>query len=85
MHLLDRAVPRSADWRLAHDVIGRQSSHLAHMVDDLLDVGRTIAGKISLERQPLDLHLAVDQALARCGRRARPRAGTSTTRARACG
>jgi diguanylate cyclase len=63
MHLLDRAVPRSADWRLAHDVIGRQSSHLAHMVDDLLDVGRTIAGKISLERQPLDLHLAVDHAL----------------------
>jgi len=63
MHLLDRAVPRSADWRLAHDVIGRQSSHLAHMVDDCFDVGRTIAAKISLERQPLDLHLAVDQAL----------------------
>jgi len=29
----------------------------------LLDSARTIAGKISLERQPLDLHLAVDQAL----------------------
>src|SRR5205823_925236 len=39
VHLLGIAEPRSSDWRFAHDVIARQSSHLAHIVDDLLDVG----------------------------------------------
>jgi CheY-like chemotaxis protein len=63
VHLLGRSAPSSGDWRLAYDVIGRQSSHLVRMADDLLDVGRTVAGKISLERQPLDLHLAVGHAL----------------------
>ena len=63
VYLLGNAAPRSTDWSFAHDVIARQSSHLAHIVDDLLDVGRAIAGKISLERQPLDLHLAVGNAL----------------------
>jgi NO-binding membrane sensor protein with MHYT domain/CheY-like chemotaxis protein len=63
VHLLGRSSPSSGDWRLAYDVIARQSSHLVRMADDLLDVGRTVAGKISLERQPLDLHLAVGHAL----------------------
>ena len=63
VHLLGRAAPGGGDWRLAYDVIARQSSHLVRMADDLLDVGRTVAGKISLERQPLDLHLAVGHAL----------------------
>jgi diguanylate cyclase len=63
VHLLGRSAPGGGDWRLAYDVIARQSSHLVRMADDLLDVGRTVAGKISLERQPLDLHLAVGHAL----------------------
>jgi len=67
VHLLRNAQPRSADWQFAHDVLGRQSSHLANIVDDLLDVGRAIAGKMSLNLQPLDLHLAVDQALSALG------------------
>jgi diguanylate cyclase len=53
----------SEDWRIARDVIARQSQHLAHIVDDLLDVGRAIAGKMSLQRRPLDLDLAVREAL----------------------
>jgi diguanylate cyclase len=61
--MLDRSSPASADWRFAKGVIGRQTSHLAHIVDDLLDVGRAIAGKISLEQQPLELHAAVGDAL----------------------
>ena len=37
------------------EIIRRQNRHLAHIIDDLLDVSRLIAGKITLERQPLDL------------------------------
>ena len=61
--LLESAAPDSADWRFAHGVIGRQTVHLANIVEDLLDVGRAITGKMSLSLQPLDLHLAVDEAL----------------------
>jgi len=39
----------------ACDVIVRQSGHLGRLVDDLLDVGRVVTGKILLEREPLDL------------------------------
>jgi PAS domain S-box-containing protein len=39
----------------ARDVIARQTQHLARMMDDLLDVGRVMTGKIVLDRRPLDL------------------------------
>jgi CheY-like chemotaxis protein len=39
----------------AHAGIDRQVAHLARLVDDLLDVGRVTAGKIVLDRRPLDL------------------------------
>ena len=39
----------------ASGVIARQTQHLKRLVDDLLDVGRVMTGKILLERQPLDL------------------------------
>ena len=37
-------------------IIERQSRHLAHLVDDLLDVSRVTMGKINLERQWVDLN-----------------------------
>jgi signal transduction histidine kinase len=40
-------------------IIGRQSRHLAHIVDDLLDVSRVMSGKVFLNRQYLDLAEAV--------------------------
>jgi diguanylate cyclase len=61
--LLDRAQPHSADWKFAREVIGRQTLHLKRLVDDLLDVGRAVSGKISLELQPLDLDAVVKSAL----------------------
>jgi signal transduction histidine kinase/ActR/RegA family two-component response regulator len=42
------------------DIIRRQNRHLAHIINDLLDVSRLMAGKITLERQPLDLAECVD-------------------------
>ena len=37
------------------ELIIRQTEHLARLVDDLLDVGRAMTGKIMLNRQPADL------------------------------
>ena len=39
----------------ARDIIQRQVSHMARLMDDLLDVGRVVTGKIVLERRPIDL------------------------------
>jgi signal transduction histidine kinase len=36
-------------------VIDRQTRHLSRLLDDLLDVGRAMTGKIVLERTPVDL------------------------------
>ena len=44
---------------LSRRVIGRQLRHLTRLVDDLLDVSRVTRGKIQLERQPLDVAVAV--------------------------
>src|SRR3984893_17665922 len=35
-------------------IIGRQVQHLSRLVDDLLDVGRVVTGKIALDRRVLD-------------------------------
>ncbi len=48
----------------AREVIARQVEHLARMTDDLLDAARAIAGKIVLQRQPLDLGQAAARAVA---------------------
>lgn len=43
----------------ARQIIYRQSQHLSHIVDDLLDVGRVHSGKILLETKQLRLDLLV--------------------------
>ena len=52
-------------------IIGRQTTHLSRLVDDLLDVARVTSGKIDLRRERVDLralaHHCVD-ALAEAGR-----------------
>jgi signal transduction histidine kinase/ActR/RegA family two-component response regulator len=45
-------------------VISRQTEHLKRLIDDLLDVGRVMTGKIMLEKQPLDLAECVRHVLA---------------------
>jgi signal transduction histidine kinase len=39
----------------ARQIIDRQCQHLSHIVDDLLDLGRVMSGKILLERKRFDL------------------------------
>ena len=48
-----------AQLRWARDVIDRQVTHLARLVDDLLDVSRITSGKIALRKEPLPLHHVV--------------------------
>jgi PAS domain S-box-containing protein len=54
-----------ADPRLtwAHAVVENQVSHLARLVDDLLDVSRIARGKIVLKREPVALAFALEQAV----------------------
>ena len=56
-HLLRVRGDNPADRIRFVEVIERQNNHLRHIVDDLLDVSRLIAGKIRLELQPIGLHL----------------------------
>jgi PAS domain S-box-containing protein len=53
---LDQREAGNADTAaLLRQIIHRQTHHLTRLVDDLLDVARTTAGKIVLQRQPVDL------------------------------
>jgi PAS domain S-box-containing protein len=48
----------------ARNIIARQTRHLAHLMDDLLDVTRVIRGKIMLTRQKVNLASLVQRAIA---------------------
>jgi PAS domain S-box-containing protein len=52
-------------------IIGRQTGHLARLVDDLLDVARVTSGKIDLQRRAVELYALARRcldALAQAGR-----------------
>jgi two-component system CheB/CheR fusion protein len=49
------------------DVIHRQTSHMATLLDDLLDVSRVTQGKIDLRLKPIDLVAACKEALESVG------------------
>jgi signal transduction histidine kinase/CheY-like chemotaxis protein len=51
------AEPATVAW--ARDLIDRQTAHLTHLVDELLDASRIARGKIRLQRQGLDLAVLV--------------------------
>ena len=57
--VLEAAEPGSQNAGEARDIIARQTRNLAHMMNDLLDVGRVIAGKILLAPQPVNLAAVV--------------------------
>jgi len=50
----------------AVEVIGRQTSNLIRLVDDLLDINRINQGKIVLQLAPIDMRNVVDQAIETC-------------------
>lgn len=46
-----------------HRVVERQMSHLVRLIDDLLDVSRITAGKLTLRLEAIDLRDVVEQAI----------------------
>jgi len=59
--VLEAAEPASPNALEARAIIARQTRNLAHMMNDLLDVGRVIAGKILLAHQPVNLAAVVQR------------------------
>ena len=53
----------------ARSIIARQVQHLARLVDDLLEVGRVVTGKIVLDRRPIDFADLVHRAVSVCAER----------------
>jgi signal transduction histidine kinase len=49
-------IDESQETCAPREVITRQTTHLARLVDDLLDVARVTRGKISLHKKPLNLN-----------------------------
>jgi PAS domain S-box-containing protein len=47
----------------AHEVLDRQSRHLARLIDDLLDVARIHRGTVALRREPTDAAAALERAV----------------------
>lgn len=45
------------------DIIGRQSAHMARIVDDLLDVSRIMRGKLTLKPEAIDLTKLIEQVV----------------------
>ena len=61
--MIGQALKRSAASpelvRQSSEILERQSAQMTRLIEDLLDVSRITMGKISLERQPLELAQAV--------------------------
>lgn len=60
-----RTVGLGRDPRIlwAVDVLDRQTAHMAHLLDDLLDVSRIVRGRLDLERRPVRIAEVVQQAV----------------------
>ena len=55
IRVLEAAKGQEKPAARARSIIARQVQHLSRLVDDLLDVGRVVTGKIALNRCPIDL------------------------------
>jgi two-component system, sensor histidine kinase len=69
VQVLEASNGQSAPALRARSIIARQVTHLARLVDDLLEVGRVVTGKIVLDRRPIDLADVVQRAVTVCAER----------------
>jgi signal transduction histidine kinase len=63
LEIMRRVAPPEPKLKWAGDVMDRQVTHLTRLVEELLDVARISEGKISLNRQPVDLGAVVAQSV----------------------
>ena len=61
--LLDQKGPRAPELERLRATIRRQTMQLSRLVEDLLDVGRIVQGKLHLDRNRVELTAIVRQAL----------------------
>ena len=61
--VLDKVAPNDARIGWVREVIERQVTHLAGLVDDLLDVSRITQGKITLHREAVELGKVIEHTL----------------------
>jgi signal transduction histidine kinase/DNA-binding response OmpR family regulator len=54
-HIMRKISPTHDRIAWARDIVERQVTHLAKLVDDLLDVSRITQGKINLRKEPVEL------------------------------
>jgi signal transduction histidine kinase/ActR/RegA family two-component response regulator len=63
IELLEQADASDRQTAHTHAIIERQTQHLSHLIDDLLDVARITQGKISLKLDSLDLNTVARNCL----------------------
>ena len=64
--LLKPCEPLSPETALAVGMIQRQAEFMGRMIDDLLEVARTAAGKVELHREPVVLQDIIGDAVETC-------------------
>jgi len=60
---LMRIAPNAATATRVQAIMRRQVDHMAHLVDDLLDMARLSEGKVELRREPVALDALVNEAV----------------------
>ncbi|HSJ96026.1 MAG TPA: ATP-binding protein, partial [Myxococcota bacterium] len=63
VELVRRIAPADPRLAWARDVVDRQVSHMAQLVDELLDVSRITQGKITLRKETIELETVLAHAL----------------------
>jgi signal transduction histidine kinase/DNA-binding response OmpR family regulator len=61
--VMRRIAPSDPGISWARDVVERQVTHLAQLVDDLLDVSRITQGKITLKKEPIELGKVIQHSV----------------------
>jgi signal transduction histidine kinase/ActR/RegA family two-component response regulator len=61
--VMRKLAPADPAIRWARDVVERQVTHLAQLVDDLLDVSRITQGKITLMKEPVELERVIRHSI----------------------
>ena len=63
VQILQLCRPDDAEAAWSRDLIARQLTQLARLIDDLLDVSRLTRGKIELKKETLDISIVLDRAV----------------------
>src|SRR5687767_12223746 len=63
VELMQKKTIEDPQLQWARDVISRQNRHLTRLIDDLLDVSRITRGKLTLQKEPVELREIAQHAL----------------------